>query len=141
MKPVLFAAVLMLGGAAVAQTTTTTGTTTTETTADTSTDQTEAEATTSTSTSTGMATTSTTMATGMTVAPGNDNPERDARGIAVVSAPATAPAGWNSAPQVGGTGASASQSASTMGAAGPLPPCSRTVTDRCTQTYERGVRR
>ncbi|HZG08605.1 MAG TPA: hypothetical protein VEZ70_06475 [Allosphingosinicella sp.] len=25
--------------------------------------------------------------------------------------------------------------------AGTLPPCSRTVTDRCTQTYERGVRR
>ena len=23
-------------------------------------------------------------------------------------------------------------------AAGPLPPCTRTVTDRCTQTYERG---
>jgi hypothetical protein len=28
-----------------------------------------------------------------------------------------------------------------MGDAGSLPPCSRTVTDRCTQTYERGVRR
>ena len=27
------------------------------------------------------------------------------------------------------------------GTAGDLPPCSRTVTDRCTQTYERGVRR
>ena len=27
------------------------------------------------------------------------------------------------------------------GSAGALPPCSRTVTDRCTQTYERGVRR
>jgi hypothetical protein len=26
-------------------------------------------------------------------------------------------------------------------AAAALPPCSRTVTDRCTQTYERGVRR
>jgi hypothetical protein len=26
-------------------------------------------------------------------------------------------------------------------ASGALPPCSRTVTDRCTQTYERGVRR
>jgi hypothetical protein len=25
--------------------------------------------------------------------------------------------------------------------AGSMPPCSRTVTDRCTQTYERGVRR
>lgn len=27
------------------------------------------------------------------------------------------------------------------GSAGALPACSRTVTDRCTQTYERGVRR
>jgi hypothetical protein len=26
-----------------------------------------------------------------------------------------------------------------MAMAGSLPPCSRTVTDRCTQTYERGV--
>jgi hypothetical protein len=26
-------------------------------------------------------------------------------------------------------------------AAGEYPPCSRTVTDGCTQTYERGVRR
>ena len=119
MKPVLFAAALLLGGAAVAQTTTTDSTTTT-------------------STDTTMTTSA---STGMTVAPGNDNPERDARGIPVVSAPATAPAGWNSAPQVGGTGASASQAASSMGASGPLPPCSRTVTDRCTQTYERGVRR
>jgi hypothetical protein len=27
------------------------------------------------------------------------------------------------------------------GASGALPPCSRTVKDRCVQTYERGVRR
>ncbi len=27
------------------------------------------------------------------------------------------------------------------GMAGTMRPCSRTVTDRCTQTYERGVRR
>ena len=29
----------------------------------------------------------------------------------------------------------------TGAAAGNLPPCTRTVTDRCVQTYERGVRR
>jgi hypothetical protein len=43
----------------------------------------------------------------------------------------------------GGTASGgAMASGSTGGAmAGPLPACSRTVTDRCTQTYERGVRR
>jgi hypothetical protein len=43
----------------------------------------------------------------------------------------------------GGTaGGGTMASGSTGGAmAGPLPACSRTVTDRCTQTYERGVRR
>jgi hypothetical protein len=44
----------------------------------------------------------------------------------------------------GGTasGGGAMAGGSTGGAmAGPLPACSRTVTDRCTQTYERGVRR
>ena len=75
-----------------------------------------------------------------TVAPGNTAVERDARGIPVVSAPATAPAGWNQ-PLGSGTGmAPAGQPAASMGAAADLPPCSRTVTDRCTQTYERGAR-
>ena len=73
-----------------------------------------------------------------TVAPSNSAPERDARGIPVVSAPATAPTGWN---QPLGTGnAPPNQPAPSMGAATDLPPCSRTVTDRCVQTYERGVR-
>ena len=75
-----------------------------------------------------------------TVAPGNTNPETDARGIPVISAPAVAPAGWNQ-PYGTGTPAPASQPAPSMGAATDLPPCSRTVTDRCVQTYERGVRR
>jgi hypothetical protein len=74
-----------------------------------------------------------------TVAPANSAPERDARGIPVVSAPATAPAGWN-VPYGTGTPAPAGQAAAPMGAATDLPPCSRTVTDRCVQTYERGVR-
>ena len=78
--------------------------------------------------------------TGSTVAPGNSMPERDARGIPVVSAPAVAPPGWN-VPYGQGTPAPASQPAPSMGAATDLPPCSRTVTDRCVQTYERGVRR
>ncbi len=77
---------------------------------------------------------------GQTVAPGNTAVERDARGIPVISAPATAPAGWNQTPGTG-TPAPAGQAAASMGAAGDLPPCSRTVTDRCVQTYERGARR
>ena len=78
--------------------------------------------------------------TGATVAPGNTNPETDARGIPVISAPAVAPAGWN-VPYGQGSPAPASGPAPAMGAATDLPPCSRTVTDRCVQTYERGVRR
>lgn len=76
------------------------------------------------------------------VQPSNANPERDARGIAVISDPAVVPAGWNG---IAGTG---------MG--GPLvdpvtgqtvdaddtsyPACTATVTDNCLQTYERGRR-
>jgi hypothetical protein len=76
-----------------------------------------------------------------TVAPNNSAPARDARGIPVVSAPATAPAGWNVPYGTGAATAPASQPAPSMGAATDLPPCSRTVTDRCVQTYERGARR
>ena len=77
-----------------------------------------------------------TMAGGTTVAPSNAAPERDARGIAVISAEATAPAGYNLAPGTPGA-APASGPAPTMGNAGDLPPCTRKVTDHCTQTYER----
>jgi len=76
-----------------------------------------------------------------TVPPSNSAPARDARGIPVVSAPAVAPAGWNVPYGSGAATAPASQPAPSMGAATDLPPCSRTVTDRCVQTYERGVRR
>ena len=112
MKFVLMAAALMLGGTAVAQTTDTETTTTT---------------------------TTTMAATGQAVAPDNSAPERDARGIAVISAPATAPAGYNQPAQTvpAGTPPPAMGPAPTMGSAGDLPPCTRTVTDHCTQTYER----
>jgi hypothetical protein len=39
----------------------------------------------------------------------------------------------------GGTMSAGAGSGGAM--AGNMPACSRTVTDRCTQTYERGVRR
>jgi hypothetical protein len=74
-----------------------------------------------------------------TVAPDNSAPERDARGIAVISEPASAPAGYNQAPQTFPAGTPApTVAAPTPTSSGPLPPCTRTVTDRCTQTYERG---
>jgi hypothetical protein len=73
---------------------------------------------------------------GQTVEPGNAAPKRDARGVPVISAPATSPAGWNQPPGTPGA-APASQPAPTQGNEGPLPPCTRKVTDHCTQTYER----
>jgi hypothetical protein len=98
MKSLIFAAALMIGGAAIAQD---------------------------------------------TVAPGNAAPERDARGIPVVSDPATAPAGANQAAPAGPATPAPNQAAAftPQPAAGEAPPCSRTVTDHCTQTYERGSHR
>jgi hypothetical protein len=158
MKSLMFAAALMIGGAAMAQDTTGTGTTTTGTGTGTGTGTntgTQGTAgTTGTTTTTGTGTMSGTgsmsgtgpmsgtgsmsgMAGGTTQAPGNMAPERDARGIAVISAEAAAPAGYN---QPASNAAQPTPTVSSMGAAGQLPPCTRTVTDRCTQTYERGVR-
>ncbi len=100
MKTFIFAAALMLGGAAMAQDTAPAG--------------------------------------GTPVAPSNAAPERDARGIPVVSAEAVAPAGYNQPAQVGPAGTLAPNTpTTTMPPAGDLPPCTRKVTDHCTQTYER----
>ena len=71
----------------------------------------------------------------------NSAPARDARGIPVVSATATAPAGVNQMP----TGNGAAVPAPNQSAAfAPKPAdkeykaCTRDVTDGCVQTYERG---
>lgn len=77
---------------------------------------------------------------GQTVPAANTAPERDARGIPVVSDPAQAPAGFNEGPRPAGTGLPADSRPAPMAESGPTPPCSRTVTDNCVQTYERGVR-
>ena len=76
---------------------------------------------------------------GALVEPSNANPERDARGIPVISAAAVAPAGWN------GTAAGAAMGgpeldAVTGEAVAPdsYPACTATVTDKCLQTYEVG---
>ena len=115
MKLVLFAAALMLSGAAIAQETT--ETTTTETT-----------------------TTTTMPSAGMTVAPSNANPERDARGIPVIADAAVAPPGVNTGNTVVPPGAVAVPNTAafqTQASTTSYPACSRTVTDHCVQTYER----
>jgi hypothetical protein len=71
-------------------------------------------------------------------APGNSAPQRDARGVTVISAPADVPAGWNEAPRPGGTGAAANERPAPTPATENYPICSRTVTDNCVQAYERG---
>ncbi|HEX8262469.1 MAG TPA: hypothetical protein VF547_06310 [Allosphingosinicella sp.] len=78
---------------------------------------------------------------GAVVEPGNSAPERDARGIPVISAAAVVPAGWN------GTAAGAAMGGpeldpATGEPAAPrsYPACTASVTDHCLQTYERGRR-
>ena len=53
---------------------------------------------------------------------------------------AMAPAGTNQAPMAAQPGAM-SNMPTQMSAATSYPACSRTITDRCTQSYERGTRR
>ncbi len=79
------------------------------------------------------------LTTAAVVEPSNSDPERDARGIAVISAAAVVPAGWN------GTAAGAAMGGPELDpatgeavAARDYPACTATVTDRCLQTYERG---
>ncbi len=158
MRSLIFAAALGISSVALAQTTDDTQTTGTEETTEgqtTGTEGTTTGTTTSTTTTTtdtgGTMATSTMSAGGMsggggTVAPGNTNPEEDARGIPVVSDPATAPAGANASVQVvpgARVVASANQAAAfqTQPSSENYQACSRTVTDNCVQTYERGSRR
>jgi hypothetical protein len=89
-----------------------------------------------------------TMATNVTppmnpvVQPSNANPERDARGIPVISDPAVVPSGYNgtTGAGVGGPLVDPATGATVTGADASHPPCTRTVTDNCLQTYERGRR-
>ena len=58
------------------------------------------------------------------------------------SGQATTPAGTNQGPQsTESTTTTAAAPFQPRPAAGEYPPCSKTVTDGCIQTYERGVRR
>jgi hypothetical protein len=78
---------------------------------------------------------------GQTAAPGNNNPETDARGIPVISAPAEVPAGANqavaAAPGTPIVPAPNQQAVfSTRQGSESYPPCTAEVTDNCVQTYE-----
>lgn len=74
------------------------------------------------------------------IQPSNANPERDARGIAVISAAAVAPAGWNGVPASAMGGPELDPVTGEAAAPDSYPACTATVTDRCLQTYERGRR-
>ena len=137
MKALLFAAAISVSGIAIAQNTSSQDTNTTATQGtDTSAAQ-NADTTT---------TEDTAQPTGQTV----DDPSQSTGPQGATqqgtdpSGQASAPAGTNQAPT--GTGMAQpmpnQQAAFTpRPAAGDYPPCSRTVTDACIQTYERGVRR
>jgi hypothetical protein len=80
-------------------------------------------------------------ASGAVVEPSNANPERDARGIAVISAAAVVPPGWN------GTAAGEAMGGPELDAATgepvapeSYPACTASVTDKCVQDYEVGRR-
>ena len=79
------------------------------------------------------------------VPPSNAAPERDARGIAVISDAAVAPAGFNQPPGamsgMGGPVADPTQPPPQQPADASYRACTRTITDNCVQTYERGRRR
>jgi len=77
------------------------------------------------------------------VAPGNTAPRLDSHGTPVISDPATAPPGTNAPAPTGPAVPAPNQAAAfaTQPSTGEKPPCSRTVTDNCTQTYEHGARR
>ena len=85
-------------------------------------------------------TTMTVASTGQVAMPSNAAPERDARGIAVISDPATVPAGYNGTPDTltgtGGPLLDANGAPATTPNAS-YPACTRAVTDNCVQTYER----
>ena len=71
------------------------------------------------------------------VQPSNADPERDARGIAVISAAAIVPAGWNGTPA--GEALGGPELDPVTGdpvAPASYPACTATVTDKCLQTYE-----
>jgi hypothetical protein len=137
MRAAAFAFALMLSGTAVAQTANTTGNMDPQTPAGATGDvATQADtATTTTTTDTAMATAP---AAGAVVEPSNANPKRDARGIPVISQAAVVPIGYNGVQGVAMGGPEVDPATGqTIDTSASYPPCTRTVTDKCLQTYER----
>ena len=107
------------------------------------------EVTTGTTTTGTMTTGTTVVATNVTppmnpvVQPSNANPEHDARGIPVISDPAVVPAGFNgtTGTGIGGPLVDPATGTTVTGAETSHPACTRTITDNCVQTYERGRKR
>jgi hypothetical protein len=95
---------------------------------------------TTTSAASDSATAALTPASAQLIQPGNTSPERDARGIAVISSPAMVPAGWNgvSGSSMGGPMLDPSTGEAIDTADASYPACSASITDKCLQTYERG---
>jgi hypothetical protein len=140
MKTAALGLALLLGGAAFAQTDTQVGTAYEGDGTATAAYETEASASGAAMTDPAMPMPSgETAAAAQVVEPSNANPERDARGIAVISTAAIVPAGWN------GTAAGAAMGGPELDpatgepvAAADYPACTASVTDKCLQTYERG---
>ena len=140
MRTILFAAALLAGTAALAQDDISTTATPTPTEPETMIPaETTTHAQTGVSDTMTVATTAPALpSTGSVQAPGTNSPERDARGIAVLSDPANVPAGYNGTTATGVGGPlvdSAAPDAATTDTS--HPPCTREVTDNCVQTYER----
>src|SRR3546814_20504671 len=74
------------------------------------------------------------------VAPGNDDPEHDARGIAVLSDPAVVPAGWNgiTGTAVGGPLVDPATGETVPAVDDSPPPRPPDVTDNCLPPSTRG---
>lgn len=133
MKKAAFAIALLLGGAASAQI---------DVTADSTAYEGDGAVTTAFETEGGAggayaAAAPTAVAIGALVQPGNADPERDARGIAVISDPGTVPAGWNGT--AAGVAMGGPELDSVTGetiAPDAYPACTAAVTDNCLQDYE-----
>ncbi|HET9427081.1 MAG TPA: hypothetical protein VFO69_01850 [Allosphingosinicella sp.] len=149
MKTTALAIALLLSGTAVAQTTTYTTTTTQpeldvdvqpDGDLDVDVDQEVVTTTHTTTTHNTMAHSTTFAASGAVIQPSNANPERDARGIAVISDPAVVPAGWNGTVSTGMGGPLVDPlTGQTIDADDEsYPACTASVTDNCIQTYEVG---
>ncbi|QAY75874.1 hypothetical protein [Sphingosinicella sp. BN140058] len=141
MKAAAFTMALLLSGAALAQTngTDTSATTNADTSWQTGATAADAAPTGDMSMQTAPMETSV-AAAGQMVEPHNANPERDARGIRVISAAAMVPAGYNGTSTGTAMGGPLLDPATgqTVGDQQSYPACSSAVTDKCVQTYERG---